>query len=152
VTLSLYPVSLAEANHFVMTHHRHHGRVQGHKFSIGLLRGDELVGVCIVGRPVARMLDDGLTLEVTRCCVMEGVPNGCSKLYGAAWRACKAIGYRKLVTYTLKDEAGVSLCAAGWRVVHEVKGRSWNSSSRARIDKHPTTDKLMWEAGLEEEE
>lgn len=90
--MDLCPISLDEANAFIEANHRHHGRVVGHKFSIGLARDDAIVGVCIVGRPVARGYDDGLTLEVTRLCT-DGTDNACSKLYGAAWRAAKALGY-----------------------------------------------------------
>jgi hypothetical protein len=98
-----------------------------------------------VGRPVARHFDDGYTAEVTRCCT-DGTPNACSKLYAAAARAAKALGYRRLITYTLKSEPGTSLKAAGWRVVWEVKGRTWSCKSRPRVDKAPTEDKLLWEA------
>ncbi|HBO7587772.1 DUF4406 domain-containing protein [Pseudomonas aeruginosa] len=90
--LDICPITLVEANAFVEQHHRHHGPVQGHKFSLGLAADGRIVGVAIVGRPVARHLDDGMTLEVTRCCT-DGARNGCSKLYGAAWRATRALGY-----------------------------------------------------------
>lgn len=66
--LDIVPISLAEANAFVEQHHRHHKPVVGHKFSIGLSNGEKIVGVAIVGRPVARHLDDGWTLEVNRLC------------------------------------------------------------------------------------
>lgn len=130
IAMTIIPLDLAEANAFVDTHHRHHGRVVGHKFSIGASVGDEVVGVAIVGRPVARPLDDGLTLEVVRCCT-DGTRNACSALYGAAWRATKALGFRKLITYTLASEGGASLRAAGWRIVGEVRGRSWNTPEQA---------------------
>lgn len=144
--LTIVPVSLAEANEFVESHHRHHGKVVGHKFSIGVTdESDELRGVVIVGRPVARARDDGETLEVTRLAT-DGCPNACSALYSAAWRAARAMGYSRLGTYTLASEPGTSLKAAGWEVVHRVKGRSWDTPSRRRRDKHPTVDKLLWEA------
>lgn len=98
----------------------------------------------IVGRPVSRVRDDGWTLEVTRCAT-DGAPNAPSMLYASAWRAARAMGYRRLGTYTLRSEAGASLRAAGWRVVGEVAGRSWSCSSRPRVDLHPTEDKLLWE-------
>lgn len=101
----IVPVSLQEANAFVAAHHRHHGPVAGHKFSIGVAEGDVVHGVAIVGRPVSRHLDDGLTLEVSRICT-DGVRNGCSMLYGASWRAARALGYRRLITYTLPSEGG----------------------------------------------
>lgn len=147
--LFLSPVSLAEANAFVARHHRHHGPVVGAKFCIGVAAryelGDWVHGVVIVGRPVARVLDDSLTLEVNRCCT-DGKRNVCSMLYGAAWRATRALGYSRLITYTLPAEGGASLRAAGWRVVGEVKGRSWSCPSRPRVDTAPHQDKLRWEA------
>lgn len=143
--LSLCPVELDEANAYIEANHRHHGKVVGHKFSIGLTRGDEFCGVVVVGRPVARHFDDGLTLEVTRLCT-DGTKNACSMLYGAAWRAGKALGYKRMITYTLASEHGASLRAAGWKVTHEVRGRSWTTPSRPRVDKHPTQGKLCWEA------
>lgn len=143
--LDLHPLELEEANAFVEAHHRHHGPARGHKFSIGAAHGSEVCGVVIVGRPVARHFDDGLTLEVTRLC-SDGTRNACSLLYGAAWRAAKALGYKRLITYTLATEDGSSLRAAGWKVLHEVRGRSWTTPSRPRVDKHPTQNKLCWEA------
>lgn len=115
--LQLVPVSLRTANAFVQEHHRHHRPVQGAKFALAvtLSGSDSICGVAIVGRPVARHLDDGWTLEVTRLCT-DGAPNACSKLYGAAWKAAKALGYTRLITYTLPEEGGASLRAAGWRL------------------------------------
>lgn len=130
---------------FVKQLHRHHKPVPGHKFSIGLSDGETLRGVVIVGRPVARASDNGWTLEVNRLCT-DGVKNGCSMLYGAAWRAVKAMGYRRLITYTLPSEGGASLRAAGWRLIGAAGGGSWNCPSRPREDTHPLQEKLKWEA------
>ncbi len=142
----IVPLPLDEANAFVQQHHRHHGRVVGHKFSVGVANEEaEICGVAIVSRPVARMLDDGLTLEITRVAT-NGCKDACSALYGACRRAAFALGYKKLVTYTLASESGASLRAAGYRIVGEVRGRSWNCKSRPRVDKHPTQAKLRWEA------
>jgi hypothetical protein len=143
--LSIVPIDFAEANEFVRLHHRHHKPCVGHKFSIGVTDGEKIRGVAIVGRPVARMLQDGWTLEVNRCCT-DGVKNACSMLYGAAWRAAKALGYRRLITYTLPEEGGISLRASGWKLVGKRGGGSWNVPSRPRVDKHPTQQKLLWEA------
>jgi hypothetical protein len=101
-------------------------------------------GVAIVGRPVARSRDDGLTLEVTRLAT-DGCDNACSALYAAAWRAARAMGYRRIGTYTLKSEPGTSLRAAGWIIIHEVRGRSWSCESRPRVDKYPDEPKFLWE-------
>lgn len=138
------PLDLAEANAFVREHHRHHREVVGHKFSIGAALGDKIVGAVIVGRPVARMRDDGLTLEVTRL-VTDGTRNACSFLYGAAARAAFALGYARIGTYTLNTESGVSLRASGWKLIGERRGGSWSQPSRPRVDKHPTQRKLLWE-------
>lgn len=137
-------IELAEANAFVAEHHRHHRPVVGHVFSLGAVMGDRIVGVAIVGRPVARMRDDGTTAEVTRLCT-DGTKDACSFLYGAAARAAFALGFKKIGTYILASEPGSSLAAAGWRQIGEVKGRSWTTPSRPRVDKHPTQDKLLFE-------
>ena len=92
--IELCPMTLKEANAYVEQHHRHHGPVVGHKFSIGLSDGEKIVGVAIVGRPVARHLDDGWTLEVNRLCT-DGTRNACSMLYSAAWRAARSLSARR---------------------------------------------------------
>ncbi len=131
---------------FVVAHHRHHRPPQGGLFAVAIEMGGECVGVAIIGRPVARMLADGYTAEVTRLCVRDGSPkNGCSMLYGAAWRACRALGYRRLVTYTLPDEGGASLRGAGWLLVGAAGGGTWSRKERPRVDTHPTQGKFCWE-------
>ncbi|NKZ00975.1 XF1762 family protein [Nocardiopsis alborubida] len=132
--LTLVPVPLAEAKAFIEVWHRHLKPPRGHKFSLGLVGDDGvLVAVAVVGRPVARELDDGRTLEVTRL-ASDGSPNACSKLYAASWRAARALAYRRLVTYTRGDESGVSLSAAGWRLVADLPAREdWHSPRRSRV-------------------
>ncbi len=148
MSLQIVPVELSEANIFVKQHHRHHQPVVGHKFSLAIADDKgEIRGVAIVGRPVARGLNDGWTLEVYRCCT-DGYRNACSALYGACCRTAFAMGYRKVITYTLKSEPGTSLTAAGWKVVGEVKGRSWSCPSRPRVDKYPLQDKIRWEKSI----
>jgi len=142
--LALTPINLDEANAFVAAHHRHHKPVPGAKFAVAVSEGDTVRGVAIVGRPVARMADDGWTLEVNRCCT-DGTKNACSMLYGAAWRAARAMGYRRLITYTLPQEGGSSLRAAGWRLLGEAGGGSWSRKSRPRVDTAPMQRKLCWE-------
>lgn len=138
------PMDLEGANEFVARHHRHHGEVVGHKFSIGAAKGDELVGVVIVGRPVSRFRDDGLTLEVTRLCT-NGDKGACSFLYGAAARAAFAMGFKRIGTYIRKDEPGISLKAAGWRYIADTPGRSWSVPSRPRKDKTDLTQRMLFE-------
>lgn len=146
MSLTVCPITFREACAFVAAHHRHHKAPRGCRFTIGL---ENIVGVAIVGRPSARHLDDGRTAEVTRLCVLSGppgLPGACSKLYAACWRAARAIGYRRLVTYTLPEEGGASLRGAGWKLIGEAGGGSWSRTDRPRVDMHPTQVKLRWEA------
>lgn len=140
------PIELSEANAFVSKFHRHHKPVVGHKFSIAV-SNDVVCGVAIVGRPVSRHLDNGLTLEVNRCCT-DGTRNACSMLYAAAWKAAKALGYIRLITYTLPEEGGASLRGAGWILVGLRGGGNWNVKSRPRIDTAEmlSGQKNLWEA------
>jgi len=144
MALRAVPISFKDAAEFVREHHRHHTAPVGHKFSIGVVDNDDLVGVVIVGRPVSRHRDDGQTLEVTRLCTV-GSKNACSFLYGAAARAAFALGYKRIGTYTLKREPGTSLVAAGWTLLGETPGKSWSVPSRLRDDKHPIEPKFIWE-------
>ena len=134
--MELQPITYKEACQFITEHHRHHLYPQGWKFGVALNNGNKIIGVITVGRPVSRHKDDGWTLEVTRCCT-DGTRNACSKLYATAWKAVKAMGYKRLITYTLISENGASLRGAGWKIIGECKGGSWNVKSRPRIDKHP---------------
>ena len=143
MALHLTPLTLREARAYVDQHHRHHRAPQGGIFAIACSEGQQVRGVVIVGRPVARGAADGWTCEVTRLAT-DGTKNACSMLYGAAWRAARAMGYRRIITYTLASEPGTSLRAAGWRVIHEVSGRSWDTKTRPRVDTHPLQDKLCW--------
>jgi hypothetical protein len=149
--LVIVPVSLAQANAFVTQYHRHHKRAAGHKFSIGVSDGEKLVGVAIIGRPVARAYDDGRTLEVARTCT-DGTPNANSALYGAAWRTVKEMGYDRLITYTQDGESGASLKGAGWRIVGQRPARKgWADSSVKLKDKRDPIGnggvaRTLWEA------
>lgn len=145
--IRLVPITLREARAFVTLNHRHHQAPQGGLFAIAAATEDPVVlaGVVIIGRPVSRMLADDFTAEVTRLCT-DGTRNACSLLYAAAWRAARAMGYRRLVTYTLPSEGGASLRAAGWRLVGSAGGGNWSRKSRPRVDLHPTQEKLRWEA------
>jgi hypothetical protein len=119
----------------------------GGLFAVAVTEAAQIVGCAIVGRPSARMLADDFTAEVTRCCT-TGARNACSMLYRACWRASRALGYRRLVTYTLPEEGGASLRGAGLRCVGKAGGGSWSRASRPRIDTHPTQEKLRWEIAL----
>ena len=149
--LSVIPISLREANDFVSSFHRHNGRTarDGGKFAIGATTGEQLVGIAIVGRPIARFLDNGYTAEVTRTCTSPDAPKGTiSFLYSACWRICQAMGYLKLVTYTLTTESGASLRGAGWKCIGQISSNKngWSREGRERewqsIYDQP---KLRWE-------
>lgn len=144
--MKIVPISRELANAFIVKWHRHHGSLRGDKFRLGLEADDgHLCGVAIVGRPSSRHQDDGLTLEVTRTCT-DGEPNANSKLYSAAWKATQALGYRRLITYTLPSESGASLRGAGWTLIGESKGGSWSRPNRRRFDRAPIGQKLIWQA------
>jgi hypothetical protein len=148
IKLKIVPTTLEEANAFVLEHHRHHSPVRGHKFSIAIADENGVVrGVAIVGRPVSRHRDDGWTLEVNRCCT-DGALNACSMLYGACRRAAFAMGFTKLLTYTLPEEGGASLRGAGYRLIGQNQGGNWNVPSRPRVDTDALLkgQKSIWEA------
>ena len=134
--LSVVPMSLREANDFVESFHRHSGRTSrdGGKFALGASDGERLVGVAIVGRPVARMMNDAWTAEVLRTCVLDDAPKGTpSFLYGRAWRVWQQMGGRRMLTYTLGTESGASLRGAGWKVAGESKpSAGWDRQGRNR--------------------
>ncbi len=151
MALEIVPITLKEANAFVAEHHRHHGPVTGHKFSIGLSDGEKIVGVAITGRPVSRYLDDGWTLEVNRLCT-DGTRNASSKLYAAAWRAARAMGYKRLITYILESESGASLRAAGWKCIGQAGGLQWTGRRRPEVDLYPQQMKLRFQKEVEEKD
>lgn len=147
----IVPITLAQAKEFVRENHRHNKPPTGWKFGVGLIGGDgSLIGVATAGRPVARMLDDGLTIEVNRTCT-TGERNANSALYGAVWRAAKAMGYVRCITYTQADESGASLRGAGFRRVKDLPARgSWAESSVAMRDKRDPVgnggvQRVLWE-------
>lgn len=139
------PITQKQAFAFIAENHRHHRPPLGSKFVIAAEKDGCLVGVAVVGRPVARMLDDGETAEVTRLC-SNGCRNVCSFLYAKARRVALEMGYRRVITYILCCENGASLRAAGWRFVREAGGGSWSRPSRKREDKAPMERKQLWEA------
>jgi hypothetical protein len=150
------PVTRDQARAFVAAHHRHAGPPVGWRFGVGLAVGGELRAVVIAGRPVSRHLDDGYTLEVTRLATL-GDRNACTRLYGAACRAAAALGYRRVVTYTLASESGSSPAGAGFRRVADVRAReSWANAERPRQAVTlwgdpvvPTARRVRWERTLD---
>ena len=144
--MQITPITFKAACAFVAARHRHNKPPIGHKFSVGLCDGATLVGVAMAGRPVARHFDDGFTLEVNRTCT-DGTPNANSMLYGAVWRAAKAMGYARCITYTQADESGASLRAVGWCRVRDIAPRAgWTAPSRPREDIGTAhVARILWE-------
>jgi len=129
----------------VNRHHRHLRAPLGSILCVAVATDDNIIrGVAIIGRPISRILADGWTAEVSRVAT-DGTKNACSALYGAAWRAVRALGYNQIVTYTLPSESGTSLRAAGWVCVGKSKGYSWARKGRPRVDVNPGQVKLRWE-------
>ena len=125
--MNLFPLKRKECQEFIAKHHRHFAKAPaGDVFRIGLEVESELIGVIMVGRPVSRHLDDGVTLEINRCCILEGYKNASSRLMGAAIRVAASLGYKKLITYTLQIESGSSLRAVGFVEEKKIKGELWN--------------------------
>ena len=144
--ITIVPCTFSEASAFITEWHRHHRPPVGHKFSVALAdEAGKVRGVATVGRPISRRLDDEWTLEVTLVAT-DGCANATSALYGACRRAAWAMGYRRLITYTLPSEGGASLRGTGWSCVGEVGGGSWSRESRPRVDAHPLDRKMRWEA------
>lgn len=147
MALELRPISFRDAQEFVRENHRHNKPPVGHKFSIGVYDGDRLCGVCMVGRPIGRYLDDGLTLEVNRCCT-DGTKNACTILYGAAQRAAKALGYKRIVTYTLESENGSSLRASNWVCDGQAGGTHWTGQRYEQTEMVLGEMKVRWRKEL----
>lgn len=145
--MHLVPVTVKDAESFVQEWHRHSPPIRNVKFCVGVANDGILVGVAMAGHPVARHYCDGRTLEVRRVAT-DGHPNACSMLYGACVRAGYALGYTRLITYTLESEAGSSLRAAGWRVIAERPARKgWDTPSRPRpTANYKPSPRLLWEA------
>lgn len=148
-SLTRVPVTLRFAKAFIADHHRHHSPPRGWKFGVSVALDGVIVGIGIAGRPVARHLDDGKTLEVTRCCVLADehvqTKNACSILYGALCRASFALGYEKVISYTMDGETGSSLAAAGFTKVARSSGGEWSRESRPRKEADQACKKDRWE-------
>lgn len=142
--LSVVPMTLRAARAYVKEHHRHAKRIQGGLFAVGARLGDDIVGCAIVGMPVARMLQDGHTVEIRRCCT-DGTRNACSFLYRVCVRVANALGYARVLTYTLESESGASLRGAGFEITRRTRAEHWNRESRPR-EEQPVQYKLRWEA------
>jgi hypothetical protein len=146
----IVPLTLRIANDFVEKHHRHSARTSndGGKFAIGLEVDGDLVGVAIVGRPVARLLQQPGTAELLRCCVIPNAPTGSAKtLNSRCKRIWQLMGGTRLVTYTLLSERGGSLLGTGFAPEASVPGRRWNGSKNGDRDL-AAEPKIRWGATL----
>ena len=144
--LRIVPCSIERAKEYVDGLHRHHVASAGARYALAVAdEHGKVRGVAMVGHPVARLLDDGWTLEVSRVAT-DGCPNACSALYGASLRLAKALGYSRLITYTREDEPGTSLRAAGWNSEGAIRARSWDMPSRPRVDKTEIVRRERWAA------
>ena len=152
MALRVEPYIVKDAIKLVRKLHRRHPSLVGCMWALALYDDDELVGAAAVGRPKARLMQDGArVLEVTRVAVAEGVHNGCSMLYGAVGRAARAMGARDLFTYIHIDELGTSLRAAGWRLELDDKrepmtfgGGSWSRRARRRDSPEDDSPRQRW--------
>ncbi|ANS03158.1 hypothetical protein [uncultured Mediterranean phage uvDeep-CGR2-AD10-C281] len=147
--LKIIPLSLKEANEFVIKYHRHNKKCQGHKFSLGAEYKGKLVGVVIVGRPVARKLDNKLTLEINRNCVLEDAPKGtCSFLYAKAMQVWQSMGGKKIITYTLSTESGSSLKAVNFNKETMVqifkKNTGWTTRANRIWQQVQSIPRIRW--------
>lgn len=148
--MQIVPLTFSEAREFVDRYHRHNAAPQGHKFSVGLAAAgvEGYIGIAIASIPKARALNDGLTLEINRVCCDPAYDNACSKLYSAAVKAGKAMGYRRFVTYTLPMESGSSIKAVGFRYdgCTKVRPDGWDCKGRPRKQPHryPAGSKYRW--------
>ena len=145
--LEIRPCTFQDARMFVKEYHRHNKPPAGHKFSIACYEGDRLCGVAMVGRPIGRHLDDGLTLEINRCCT-DGTKNACTKLHGAACRAAKALGYKRIFTYTLESEPGSSLRASNWTCEGSAGGTHWTGYRYEQLVMDLSEKKIRWRKDL----
>ncbi len=151
MTLCLRPITMQDAKSYIARWHRHNIPPVSGLFAAAVEVDGEIVGVATVGRPTARMLQDGWTAEITRAAT-DLTKNANSKLYGACLRACRALGYRRVFTYTLKEETGASLRAVGFVVDAELPARkTWSCPSRPRTqtdlfgnERRPAGPKLRW--------
>lgn len=146
--MKIAPITFKKASEYINQNHRHHRATIGCKFCISVVDDDgQLHGVAVCGRPVSRYLDDGFTLEINRVCT-DGSRNACSMLYGASCRIAKAMGYRKVITYTLESEDGASLKASNFVLEGTAGGTHW-TGCRNRGQDIPSEMKKKWVRVLE---
>lgn len=142
--LRVATVPIPEAQDGIVRWHRHLPPAPGALVAFAVYAGETVVGYMTIGRPVAPTLARRGWLEVTRVAT-NGHPNACSALYGAAARYARHDGGRQLalfarpaqpiITYTLPEESGASLRAAGWVELPSYRrrdGGQWGRPCRSR--------------------
>ncbi len=152
--LRVVPCTLKKANDFIEVYHRHSVRTSrdGGKFAIAVSYGIYIIGVAVVGNPLSATLMDGSTAEVLRACVLPDAPKNCnSLLYGACRRIWFEMGGAKIITYTLIEESGHSLKAAGWTMAaltQPVDIKTWGKKDHLKRQEQAlyAKRKRRWEA------
>ena len=144
--LAVVPVTIGEARRFVEAQHSHHHAPLGGLFAVAVAEGDSVVCVGVVSRPVARKLGGRGIAELTRT-ASDGTPHAASMCIAAAARAAIALGYRRVISYTLAGEAGTSYRAAGWHITGLCDGRGGTWHTRAARTVIQPGAKFRWETG-----
>lgn len=144
--MEIRPITFRDACDFIRQNHRHHRPTVGCKFCAGLYEENKLIGCAVCGRPVSRILDDGLTVEINRLCT-NGTKNACSMLYGACCRIAKEMGYKLIITYILESENGASLKASNFHCDGVAGGTHW-TGIRNKNQQIPHEMKIRWSKTL----
>lgn len=147
--LRIGPIRFGQARAFVLRHHEHCRPPAGWRFGAAIWNGPTLIGVAMVGRPVARLIDAATTVEVNRLCLDRTLSSGLrrnavSMLLGHAAREARRRGFLRIITYTLESESGASMRASGWAEDGRSRGGSWSRPARARGSSGPTEPKVRW--------
>lgn len=140
--MELRPISIRVARRLCARWHRHLPPPQGARFAISAWKDGAIVGVALVGNPIARLGADGATCEVIRVAT-DGTRNACSFLYSRAKRAGQALGFTRVITKTLPSESGASLRAVGAVCRGRTRAQQWDRVNRPRAAA-PLQEKLRW--------
>lgn len=153
--LTIREIDWGTAKAFVAQHHEHNRPPNAWRFGAGIYNGEEMIASVIVGNPNSRHLYAQGCMGIDRVCTNRDLPGGlvwnaCSMGYGWACReiAKRLPGFHRVVTYTLLDEPGTSLIAAGFKRVFKTKGGTWHRKNRPRTDQATTERKWRWERSL----
>ena len=145
--MKIRPITFRQASDFINLHHRHHKATVGCKFCLGLFDDQKMIGCAVCGRPVSRVLDNGLTCEINRLCT-DGTKNACSMLYGACCRVAKEMGYEKIITYILESKNGASLKASNFSCEGAAGAKHWRGKRVKPNTDLPEELKTRWSKQL----